>query len=225
MAHDAPTGGESADGTGHDGSGHDGSGYDGSGYDGTRPAPGGGRTPPRRSDPTGRPDLPSGPRWRYPPAYRGDPARGYGPRKDRAGRHWPSGRPGRNTPPGHGGRADGGRGRVVPTEPPAPDSTGPAGSRPAPSAGAAPEDATSASPSPAPRKPALSAREVEVLLCWFQSESKTAVSEKLGLAPGTVSTYLSRIRIKYELAGRTANSKAALVARAVQDGLVTLDEL
>ncbi len=64
-----------------------------------------------------------------------------------------------------------------------------------------------------------------MLLSWFQSESKAAVSEKLGLAPGTVSTYLSRIRVKYELVGRTANSKAALVARAVQDGLVTLDEL
>lgn len=77
----------------------------------------------------------------------------------------------------------------------------------------------------APPRPSLSAREVEVLLCWFQSDSKSEVSTKLGLAPGTISTYLSRIRVKYELVGRAANSKAALVARAVQDGLITLDDL
>ncbi|WP_242474386.1 helix-turn-helix transcriptional regulator [Tomitella cavernea] len=97
--------------------------------------------------------------------------------------------------------------------------------------GPGPGASATGTPGPAGRpgqalpKPSLSAREVEVLLSWFQSESKAAVSEKLGLAPGTVSTYLSRIRVKYELVGRTANSKAALVARAVQDGLVTLDEL
>lgn len=74
-------------------------------------------------------------------------------------------------------------------------------------------------------KPNLSAREIEVLLCWFRSDSKADVSAKLGLAPGTISTYLSRIRVKYELVGRTANSKASLVARAVQDGLISLDDL
>lgn len=73
--------------------------------------------------------------------------------------------------------------------------------------------------------PGLSAREVEVLLAWITNDSKTAVSEVLFIAPGTVNTHLSRIRTKYSLAGRAASTKAALLARAVQDGLIGLDEL
>ncbi|WP_182348388.1 response regulator transcription factor [Tomitella gaofuii] len=164
-----------------------------------------------RSDPTGRPDLPSGARPRTRP------------------------QPGRGVPRPTGHRGQGGARPQAPRSQQAqgPRDQGPrshdprghkaGGPRPGPSAAGAPGQA--GRPAPALPKPSLSAREVEVLLSWFQSESKAAVSEKLGLAPGTVSTYLSRIRVKYELVGRTANSKAALVARAVQDGLVTLDEL
>lgn len=78
---------------------------------------------------------------------------------------------------------------------------------------------------PRPRGPRLSAREVEVLLAWIKSDSKSAVSEILFIAPGTVNTHLSRIRIKYDEVGRTASTKAALLARAIQDGLIDLDEL
>jgi hypothetical protein len=40
-----------------------------------------------------------------------------------------------------------------------------------------------------------------------------------------VNTYLTRVRAKYASAGRAAPTKASLVARALQDGLVTIDEL
>ena len=73
--------------------------------------------------------------------------------------------------------------------------------------------------------PALSPREVEVLVCWLQCESKTEVAQSLFVSVGTVNTHLTRIRDKYAQAGRRANTKAALVARALQDGLVRIDEL
>lgn len=76
-----------------------------------------------------------------------------------------------------------------------------------------------------PLRPVLSDRERDVLTAWFESDSKRLVAERLHLSPKTVETYINRVRIKYANAGRPASSKAALVARALQDGLVTLDEL
>lgn len=72
--------------------------------------------------------------------------------------------------------------------------------------------------------PRLSAREVEVLLAWLRSESKGHVATELGLAIGTINTYITRIRTKYAAVGRPAPTKASLFARAVQDGYTTLDE-
>ena len=74
-------------------------------------------------------------------------------------------------------------------------------------------------------RPALTERERDVLLCWLMSDSKTSVSTALGLSPGTVKTHLHRIRGKYEAVGRNASTKAALVARALQDGLIRLEDL
>lgn len=74
-------------------------------------------------------------------------------------------------------------------------------------------------------RPVLSVREVEVLVEWFQSESKAMVAQSLGISERTVNTYLDRVRIKYANVGRPATTKAKLVARAVQDGLIALDEL
>lgn len=74
-------------------------------------------------------------------------------------------------------------------------------------------------------RPALSAREAEVLVEWFQSESKDFVARRLGIAVSTVNSHLERIRIKYALIGREAPTKAALVARAIQDGLIGVDDL
>lgn len=76
-----------------------------------------------------------------------------------------------------------------------------------------------------PRRPKLSPREREVLLSWFRTESKDLVAASLHIATPTVNTHLARIRAKYAEAGRPAPTKAALIARALQDGIVTMDEL
>ena len=70
----------------------------------------------------------------------------------------------------------------------------------------------------------LSAREVEVLLAWLAAESKEDAAQALFISSSTVSTHIVRIRAKYASVGRPATSKSALFARAVQDGLTTLDE-
>lgn len=88
-------------------------------------------------------------------------------------------------------------------------------------------DASLAQPRPRkrPSNPALSDREVEVMLAWILSDSKSDVCHKLFIAPGTINTHLSRIREKYHRAGRPAPTKATLLARALQDGYLCLDDL
>jgi hypothetical protein len=76
-----------------------------------------------------------------------------------------------------------------------------------------------------PGRPRLSPRETEVLLEWFRSESKEMVAKRLHLTVRRVNACLERARIKYANVGRPAPTKAALVARAIQDGLITADEL
>ncbi|WP_255450016.1 response regulator transcription factor [Skermania sp. ID1734] len=73
--------------------------------------------------------------------------------------------------------------------------------------------------------PGLSAREIEVLLAWIQSDSKSEVARRLYIAAGTINTHLTRIRMKYQNVGRPASTKAALLARALQDGYITLEQL
>ena len=74
-------------------------------------------------------------------------------------------------------------------------------------------------------RPTLSEREREVLRAWFASDSKNLVAARFGLSVKTIETYIGRVRIKYADVGRPATTKAALVARALQDGLVDLTEL
>lgn len=76
-----------------------------------------------------------------------------------------------------------------------------------------------------PDRPKLTVREREVLLEWFKCESKQLVADRLALSPRTVASYLDRIRIRYASTGRPASTKATLVARAIQDGLIHPDEL
>jgi DNA-binding NarL/FixJ family response regulator len=76
-----------------------------------------------------------------------------------------------------------------------------------------------------PNRPKLSEQEINVLREWFHCESKKTVADALNITVNTVNTYLTRVRAKYASAGRAAPTKAALVARALQDGLVTIDEL
>lgn len=71
----------------------------------------------------------------------------------------------------------------------------------------------------------LSEREKEVLRAWFQTESKELVGKQLFIAPTTVRTHLQRARAKYAAVGRPAPTKSALLARAVEDGILSLNEL
>jgi DNA-binding NarL/FixJ family response regulator len=74
-------------------------------------------------------------------------------------------------------------------------------------------------------RPKLAPREKEVLIAWFQTESKDLVGQKLDISSTTVRTHLQRVRAKYAAAGRPAPTKSALVARAIQDGIIFLDDL
>lgn len=74
-------------------------------------------------------------------------------------------------------------------------------------------------------RPNLSQREREVLIAWFQTENKELVGQQLFIEPSTVSTHLQRVRAKYAAVGRPAPTKAELVARAIQDGILSIDEL
>ena len=72
---------------------------------------------------------------------------------------------------------------------------------------------------------ALSEREREVLVAWFCTESKDDVGRMLHISTATVRTHLQRIRAKYAELGRPASTKCALLARAVDDGIIGLTEL
>jgi DNA-binding CsgD family transcriptional regulator len=74
-------------------------------------------------------------------------------------------------------------------------------------------------------RPNLARREKEVLIAWFRTESKDVVADQLQIAPTTVRTHLQRVRAKYAAVGRPATTKAALVARAIQDGIVDVDDI
>ncbi|OZF49208.1 LuxR C-terminal-related transcriptional regulator [Rhodococcus sp. 14-1411-2a] len=80
-------------------------------------------------------------------------------------------------------------------------------------------------PAPTYASPGLTKREVAVLKVWLDCDSKVEVGARLHIALGTVNTHLTRIRDKYSRIGRAAPTKAALVARALQDGIVKLDDL
>jgi hypothetical protein len=58
-----------------------------------------------------------------------------------------------------------------------------------------------------------------------QTENKEVVGRRLFIEPTTVCTHLQRVRAKYAAAGKPARTKAALVARAIQDGILSIDEL
>lgn len=96
---------------------------------------------------------------------------------------------------------------------------------PAPSAPSAPAPQSVKPPRPSRPRPDLTRREIQVLRTWLMLDSKPAVAQALSISLGTVNTHLTRIRTKYADLGRPASTKAALVARAIQDGVVDIDEL
>ena len=74
-------------------------------------------------------------------------------------------------------------------------------------------------------RPDLAPREREVLLAWILNDNKDDVASLLQISATTVRTHLQRIRDKYAAAGRPAPTKAALLARALQDGLIDVNDL
>jgi DNA-binding NarL/FixJ family response regulator len=74
-------------------------------------------------------------------------------------------------------------------------------------------------------RPNLAPREREVLIAWCRTHSKEHVAAQLMIAPATVRSHLQRIRAKYAAVGRPAPTKSALVARALQDGIISVHEM
>lgn len=71
----------------------------------------------------------------------------------------------------------------------------------------------------------LSERERQVLVAWLRTESKDDVGSRLDIAPATVRTHLQRVRTKYARLGRSASDKSALLARAIEDGIIGTSDL
>lgn len=71
----------------------------------------------------------------------------------------------------------------------------------------------------------LTEREKEVLTAWFQTENKELVAKRLFISPATVRTHLQRARAKYAAVGRPASTKSALLARAIEDGLLSAADI
>lgn len=76
-----------------------------------------------------------------------------------------------------------------------------------------------------PSRPKLSAKEHEALLLWFQGMSKASVARRMSISEHTVRQYIDRARVKYATVGRQAPTKAALMARAIEDGLISAAEV
>jgi two-component system, NarL family, nitrate/nitrite response regulator NarL len=76
-----------------------------------------------------------------------------------------------------------------------------------------------------PDRPTLSQQERQALLLWFQGMSKASVGRRMSISENTVRQYISRARAKYAATGRTAPSKDALLARAIEDGVIKPGEI
>lgn len=76
-----------------------------------------------------------------------------------------------------------------------------------------------------PARPRLTPMELAALRTWFSSSSKGLAARTLGISAKTLDTYITRARVKYAGAGRAAPSKSRLVQRALEDGLVSLEDL
>ncbi|WP_018680540.1 response regulator [Actinokineospora enzanensis] len=76
-----------------------------------------------------------------------------------------------------------------------------------------------------PTRPRLSEMELCALRAWFAAPSKQSAARRLNVSTRTLSTYLERVRVKYTGAGRSAPTKAELLARGLEDGWLLLDDL
>jgi DNA-binding CsgD family transcriptional regulator len=73
--------------------------------------------------------------------------------------------------------------------------------------------------------PRLSDRELEVLRTWMAHDTKDAAGKALFISTSTINTHLTRIRLKYKAVGRPCKTKGMLLARALQDGFIHIDDL
>jgi DNA-binding NarL/FixJ family response regulator len=71
-----------------------------------------------------------------------------------------------------------------------------------------------------PTAPRLSGQEQEALRLWFQGMPKASVARRMNITEHTVRQYIDRARVKYVKAGRGAPTTFALLARAMEDGLI-----
>jgi DNA-binding CsgD family transcriptional regulator len=85
-------------------------------------------------------------------------------------------------------------------------------------------DQLTAPTGPVRSRPALSSREVEVLRTWLLADTKEEAARALYLSPATVTTYITRLRAKYLAVGRPARCKSRLLAYALQDELIRLED-
>jgi two-component system nitrate/nitrite response regulator NarL len=76
-----------------------------------------------------------------------------------------------------------------------------------------------------PGRPTLSTKERQALRLWFQGMSKASVARRMSITENTVRQYINRARMKYATAGRPAPSKDALLARAIEDGIIRTSEV
>lgn len=74
-------------------------------------------------------------------------------------------------------------------------------------------------------RPRLSPQELRALRLWFQMPKKHNVAREMNISIDTVDQYLSRARVKYAAAGRPASNKAAMVARAIEDGIISPEDV
>jgi two-component system, NarL family, nitrate/nitrite response regulator NarL len=72
-----------------------------------------------------------------------------------------------------------------------------------------------------PTRKTLSDQEAEALKLWFTGASKAAVALRMNVSENTVKQYIARARVKYAEVGRRAPTKDLLLARAIEDGLIT----
>lgn len=70
----------------------------------------------------------------------------------------------------------------------------------------------------------LTPREVEVLSLYASGESAKRVASALFISEDTVVDHIRNIRAKYAQQNRLVNSKVDLFRRAVQDGIIPLDD-
>lgn len=76
-----------------------------------------------------------------------------------------------------------------------------------------------------PDRPTLTAAEVDALRAWFITGSKDLAAKRLGKTTRAIDRLIEKVRLRYALIGRPAPTQAMLLARALQDGLISIEEM